>query len=74
MSDQMRILKMIEDGEVTPEEGAQLLQELGSTPGKPESETTAMPILEFFLYRSHWIDIAHCDKDSLSDVSSSLLI
>lgn len=46
MSEQMRILKMIEDGDVTPEEGAQLLRELGSQPEQVESETSFMQILE----------------------------
>jgi hypothetical protein len=46
MSEQMRILKMIEDGEVTPEEGAELLKNLGSQPAKDESETTFMEVLE----------------------------
>lgn len=46
MSEQMRILKMIEDGEVSPEEGAKMLTELGSQPAQPESETTIMSLLE----------------------------
>jgi hypothetical protein len=46
MSEQMRILKMIEDGEVSPEEGAKLLQELGSQPTQPEAENTVMGLLE----------------------------
>jgi hypothetical protein len=44
MSEQMRILKMIEEGEISPEEGAKMLQEIGSQPEK--SETTFMQILE----------------------------
>lgn len=46
MSEQMRILKMIEDGEVSPEEGAKLLLELGSAPSKPAAETSIMQVLE----------------------------
>jgi hypothetical protein len=46
MSEEMRILKMIEDGEVSPEEGAMMLKELGSQPAQSESETTVMSLLE----------------------------
>jgi hypothetical protein len=46
MSEQMRILKMIEDGEVSPEEGAKMLQELGSQPARPEAKNTVMSLLE----------------------------
>ena len=36
MNDHMKILKMIEDGEISPEEGAKLIQELGSSqPDQP---------------------------------------
>jgi hypothetical protein len=44
MSEQMRILKMIEEGEISPEEGAKMLQEIGSQPEK--SETSFMKVLE----------------------------
>ena len=46
MSEQMRILKMIEDGEISTEDGAKLLLELDSTPKKPQESTTFMSILE----------------------------
>lgn len=34
MSEYMRILKMIEDGDISPEKGAELLQQVGSDPEK----------------------------------------
>ena len=46
MSEQMRILKMIEDGEISTEEGAKLLLEIDSAPKKSQESTTFMSILE----------------------------
>lgn len=40
MNEQMKILKMIEDGEISPDEGAKLIQELGKAqPEQPEVST-----------------------------------
>lgn len=39
MSEQMRILKMIEDGEISPDEGAKLLQEIGEKPSEDQLDT-----------------------------------
>jgi hypothetical protein len=46
MSEQMRILKMIEDGEISTEEGTKLLLEIDNSAEKPETATTFMSILE----------------------------
>lgn len=47
MSDHMKILKMIEDGEITPDEGARMLQELSqSPPPEMEDDNSPMSILE----------------------------
>lgn len=44
MSEYMKILKMIEDGEISPNEGARLLQEVGAQP-PPTSEEGALDTL-----------------------------
>lgn len=46
MSDHMKILKMIEDGEITPDEGARKLQEIAQSPSIAEEENSPMDILE----------------------------
>lgn len=45
MSEYMKILKMIEDGEISPDEGARLLQEIGSGNPSPEEPLDALGIL-----------------------------
>lgn len=46
MSEYMKILKMIEDGEISPEEGTQLLQKIGSESEKNKiNELNALDIL-----------------------------
>jgi len=46
MSDHMKILKMIEDGEITPDEGARMLQELSKALPPEEEDNSPMSILE----------------------------
>ena len=46
MSEQIRILKMIEDGEITTEEGTRLLLEIDQSPDTPETKTSFLKILE----------------------------
>jgi len=46
MSDHMKILKMIEDGEITPDEGARMLQGLAQSQPIAEEENSPMTILE----------------------------
>ncbi len=47
MSEYMRILKMIEAGEISPEEGAELLHNIGSRKeNEPENEITTLGVLE----------------------------
>lgn len=42
----MKILQMIEDGEISPEEGAKMLKDLVAQPAQAETELTIMEILE----------------------------
>ena len=46
MSEQMRILKMIEDGEITPDEGAELLQNLGSADAPQPDQNLSDDLLD----------------------------
>ena len=46
MSEQMRILKMIEDGEITPDEGAELLQNLESTDALQPNQSMSADLLD----------------------------
>jgi hypothetical protein len=45
MNEHMKILKLIEDGEITPDEGAILIQELGQAPVE-QPEASSLGILE----------------------------
>ena len=39
----LKILKMIEEGKITADEGKKLLEALGDTPGEPETRISAAP-------------------------------
>ncbi len=45
MSEYMKILKMIENGEITPDEGARLLQEVGASSAPPDEPLDTLGIL-----------------------------
>lgn len=46
MSEYMKILKMIEDGEISPDEGAKLLQNIGQEQQSAKQQSTSLSILE----------------------------
>lgn len=46
MTEHMKILKMIEDGEITPEEGAELIQNLSPQPEAKENTTLSGDLLD----------------------------
>lgn len=45
MSEYMKILKMIEDGEISPDEGANLLQQIGDQEGSADQNSPPLDIL-----------------------------